>query len=234
VRRRASDGASGIVVVAEHQSAGRGRRGRAWHSPGGAGIYVSVLRTMRLPFEAITRCTLGAAVAACEACRTAGARDVAIEWPNDLVHRGRKLGGILCELRSSGPATSDLVVGTGINVLEPVEPRPGDLGERATSLARACGASMLDREELLVAYLERLGQVLDQIGGPGWSDLRARWAALAPRSSGASVRIATEGGEPSLCGTTAGVDDDGALLVRLRDGRTLRVRSVDTVLFEGE
>ncbi len=234
VRRRRIEGASGLVVVAEHQSAGRGRRGRPWHSPAGTGIYVSVLRSTRTPVDEITRYTLAAAVAACEACRAVGADGVVIEWPNDLVHAGRKLGGILCELRSSGPDTSDLVVGAGINVLDPQRPFPTDVASRATSLERASGASMPDREELLAAYLERLGLAFDEITVGGWPALLDRWSTLAPSARGARVRVGIDGADGSVLGTTTGVADDGTLLVRQDDGRTVRVRSVDSVFFDGE
>ena len=233
VRRRAPGCPSGLVVVAEHQSAGRGRHGRTWHSPAGTGVYVSVLRSTRTPVEEVTRYTLGAAVAACEACRTVGALDAAIEWPNDLVHGGRKLGGILCELRSSGPETSDLVIGAGINVLEPRSPFPADVASRATSLERASGASMVDREELLAAYLERVGRAFDEIAQGGWPGLLDRWSALAPSARGTRVRLGIEGADGSASGTTAGVADDGTMLVRQDDGRTVRDRSYDSVFFDG-
>ena len=235
VRRRAAAGdASGLAVVAGHQSAGRGRRGRSWHSPAGTGVYVSVLQRTRAPVAEVARYTLAAAVAACEACREVGRTAVAIQWPNDLVHAGLKLGGILCELRAGSPGTSDLVVGAGINVLEPPAGFPLEVAARATSLARASGASMLDREELLVGYLERLGRAFAALGADGWPALARRWSELAPSAHGASVRLAVDGAEGHVCGTTAGIDDDGALLVRRVDGLVARVRSVDTLLFEGE
>jgi len=235
VRRQAARGGpSGLVVVAEQQSAGRGRRGRSWHSPAGTGAYVSVLRRTAAPPAEIPRATLAAAVAACEACREVGRCAVTIQWPNDLVHAGRKLGGILCELRTGAPGTSDLVVGAGVNVLDPPAGFPPEIAARATSLARAAGASMLDREGLIVGYLERLGRAFADLDAQGWPALARRWSELAPTAQGATVRLTLEGAQGNVSGTTAGIDDEGALLVRRVDGSLARVRSVDTVLFEGE
>ena len=234
-RRRTIGGApSGLVVVADHQSAGRGRRGRAWDSPAGTGLYVSVAWTTRAPVSRTTRYTLAAAVAACDACREVAGCPVAIEWPNDLVQDGRKIGGILCELRSAGAGSSELIVGTGINVLDPPAGFAPDVARRATSLARAVGASMIDREELLASYLERLGAALAAVEGPGWPALAARWLALAPRAQGARVRVERSEREASVEGRTDGIDDEGAIRVRCADGRTILVRSVDTLRFEGE
>ena len=107
IRELAATGAEeGTVVIAESQSRGRGRLGRSWLSRPGLGLYLSVLFRPRAPIPELTRWTLAAAVAACAACRQVGGCKVEIDWPNDLVHDGRKLGGLLAD--PAGEAAASL------------------------------------------------------------------------------------------------------------------------------
>ena len=222
LRRRAERGApDGTVVVADEQTAGRGRRGRSWHSPPGSGLYLSVLFRGVGEGPLVTRWTLGAGLAACLACRRAGA-SVEIEWPNDLVFAGRKLGGILTELRGR----SELFVGSGINLT--LDPRhlPHELVSRVTSLSEAAGRIMLDREALAAEYLRELARVADELRRGRFEPLAREWLELAPGSRGERVRVLTPA---PVRGITAGIDDSGALLVRLHDGATIPVRMVDAL-----
>lgn len=93
---------------------------------------------------------------------------------------------------------------------------------------------MLDREAFLVAYLERLGQIVERMHAGDWDAVARRWLALAPQATGAPVRLLAQGAGGIVHGTTAGIDDAGALLVRGTDGSLTRVRAVDSVRFEGE
>lgn len=235
VRRRVAGGSEGgLVVVAERQTAGRGRRGRTWHSAESLGLYVSAGFRTRAPIAEVSRFTLAAAVAACEACREECRSTVTIQWPNDLTHDGRKLGGILCELRSAADGSSEVIVGLGINVFHGPDDFPPEIVARATSLSVASGASMLDREDLLVGYLARLGATVEALRRGEWAEVARRWSDLAPEATGAKVRLIAQDRHGSVEGTTAGIDGDGALLVRAADGALTRVCAVDTVLYEGE
>jgi len=219
LRRLADRGApDGSVVVAHAQSAGRGRLGRHWHSPAGLGLYLSVLFRGVDPGQPVTRWTLASAVAACRACRSSCGRSVEIDWPNDLVFEGRKLGGILAELRGR----SELIIGTGINVTQ----REEDLPPHVTSLSIAAGRIMLDRERLASLYLRELAQVADSLRRAAWDEVARSWLALAPGAVGRRVRVLSP---MRFEGTTAGIDDTGALLVRHGDGTTTAVRMADAV-----
>ncbi len=230
-RRLAGEGApEGTLVLANSQSAGRGRHGRRWLSAPGLGLYVSVVLRPRDPIERITRWTLGASVAACEACRAAG-RPVAIEWPNDLVHGSRKLAGILAEVRSAGRAPSDLVIGVGINVHHREADLPPAMAGRATSLHLIGGGGILERERLAVDYLERLAGIASELRTGGWPRIAARWEALAPGSWGCRGRVLagpTEQAGEGFVGVTRGLDPDGALVVQDETGRTRVVRMVES------
>ena len=118
--QRAQDGAaSGTVCVAEHQQAGRGRRGRAWLSPFGGNIYLSLLWRVGARAAGVSGVSLAVGVAVVRALRAQGAGDVGLKWPNDLLWRGRKLGGVLLELSGEAAGPAALVAGIGLNVRMP-------------------------------------------------------------------------------------------------------------------
>ena len=145
-----------------------------------------------------------------------------IEWPNDLVFEGRKLGGILAELRGR----SELILGAGINVAHTERELPPDLPRRTTSLAIAAGRIMHDRERLASLYLSELDRMADALRRGAWDDVARGWLELAPRARGARMRVLSP---LRFEGQAAGIDDDGALLVRRADGTTTAVRMADAV-----
>jgi len=232
VRELAAEGApAGTVVLAEQQTAGRGRLGRTWYSAEGLGLFVSVLLRPEGPVSELTRWTLGAAVAACEACRQIGGAEVSISWPNDLIWEGRKLGGVLAEMRSVAGSASDLVVGTGLNVGHGAADFPDELSSIATSLRLAAGGEAPERELLAAVYLREFGSVAATLGRDGWSGVAQHWERLAPGARGRRVGVVDRSGDgASYEGVTAGLDEVGGLRVRRGDGRVTSVRLVESVL----
>jgi BirA family biotin operon repressor/biotin-[acetyl-CoA-carboxylase] ligase len=229
-RELAAQGApSGTVVLAESQSAGRGRHGRSWHSPAGVGLYVSVLLRPRAAAPELTRWTLGAAVAACESCRGLVPAAVEIRWPNDLLGDGRKLGGVLAECRTGGGPSAALVLGTGLNVAHRAEDFPPELRASATSLALLARGAAPTRERVAASYLAALGQVARELEDGRWEGVRARFEALAPGARGRRVRVAARAASSSYEGYTAGLDALGALQVRRPDGALATVRDGEAV-----
>jgi BirA family biotin operon repressor/biotin-[acetyl-CoA-carboxylase] ligase len=231
-RDLAAEGAGeGTVVLAERQTAGRGRMGRFWDSPRGLGLYVSVLFRPPAPAVELTRWTLGAGVAACEACRQRTGTAVEIEWPNDLVWSGKKLGGVLAEMRTAGEQPTHLVIGAGLNVGQDVADFPDELFSTATSLRLAGGGVAPQREPLVAAYLRELAGIARALGRDAWGAVAQRWEALAPRASGRRVRVTPRNGKESAYeGITMGVDDVGALRVRRPDGDIVSVRLAESVV----
>lgn len=216
-RRLAAAGApEGTVVVADRQTAGRGRHGRPWHSPPGCGLYVSTLFRPVGEAADATRFTLASAVAACQAAREMGA-EVEIKWPNDLLWRGRKVAGTLAELRTTGTRIGDLVVGTGFNVDQEAGDFPPELSGSAASLRMAAGAPV-DRQRLLALYLRQLLGRAEQLRSGGWAEVRAAWAEMAPGATGGRVRVLPGRTAPPFDGITAGIDAAGALRVRDAQG----------------
>ena len=214
-QRLAEHGASqGAAVIALAQTAGRGRHGREWFSPPGAGLYMSVL--FRNPTIA-PMLTLAGGVAVAEGIRRATGLPVIIKWPNDVVVRDahapgrrRKLAGILAEGSTGESGLQHVVLGVGINIR--AADYPPALISRVTSLERELGRPVdtgLVAAEVLAALNEQAG-VLES---GRRQEVLERWRQLAPSAVGACVS-GTVNGE-TIRGITAGIDDDGALLVRV-------------------
>jgi BirA family biotin operon repressor/biotin-[acetyl-CoA-carboxylase] ligase len=220
LRALALEGApTGTVLVADQQTAGRGRHGRVWHSPPAVGLYISILLRPRSTLRELPRWTLAAAVAACLAVRRESGAPVEIKWPNDLLLGGRKLGGVLAEARSAGDRLQDLVVGTGINLAHRAADFPDGLRETSTSL-RLAGYRSPPPERLAAAYLRELGGLARRLDGGGWDAVAESWERLAPGAHGQRVRvIRASRDEPGQTGVTAGIDEHGGLRVRVDRGR---------------
>jgi BirA family biotin operon repressor/biotin-[acetyl-CoA-carboxylase] ligase len=231
LRRLAAEGApEGTVVVADHQTAGRGRMGRRWISEPGLGVCVSVLFRPAARIESIPRFTLGASVAACRACRESSA-PAEIRWPNDVFARGRKVAGILAEVRSTGSTPGELVVGAGFNVNQALEDFPEKLRSAAGSLRIARDGEPVDREALAAAFVIRLGEVARSLAREGWDDVSNAWSGMSPTSTGRAVRVLSAEGKRVLDGTTRGIDPGGALRVEAGDGSIALVRLGESVVF---
>lgn len=222
----ASGAADGTTVVADRQTAGRGRRGRVWDSPPGGGLYLSVLLRGR-PSPVVS---LLAGVAVAEAVQGTAGVAVDLKWPNDVVAAAavpgggapplprRKVAGILTEVAPAGNGRNEAaVVGIGVNVR--TRSFPAALAGRAAALESLAGRRV-DRGALFADLLARLFHWRRQMAEEGDRFVVARWRALAPGSRGAAV--SWEAGGTRRHGVTAGVDDDGALLVAC-GGRTERI-----------
>jgi BirA family transcriptional regulator, biotin operon repressor / biotin---[acetyl-CoA-carboxylase] ligase len=196
---RADGAPSGTVLVAERQTAGRGRMGRNWCAEPDVSLTFSLL--WRLPRGAVASgLSLAAGIAVAEALQSLCVDGVGLKWPNDILRDGRKLGGILVEL-----ASSVAVIGIGLNLRLPVG-LPPDVRANAAALEID-----VDRNELVARLLMSLQGVLDIFGSGGFAPLRDRWSAL-DTYAGAPVRIVSGDAAP-LEGRSTGVDIDGALLL---------------------
>jgi BirA family transcriptional regulator, biotin operon repressor / biotin---[acetyl-CoA-carboxylase] ligase len=215
---------AGLVLVADHQTAGRGRLGRRWSAPPGASLLVSAL--LRPPPGApVHGATWAAGLAARHACATAAGVVADLKWPNDLLVGERKVAGILAEALVVEGVVAAVVVGTGLNVnWPPVEDLPGELADVVVALNHLVGRP-LDRERVLQAYLEAL-----QLYVGLWERAPAELAA-AYRSTlatlGRDVSVTVPSG--SLTGRAVDLDDEGALVVETADGQQHVVRAGDVV-----
>lgn len=207
----------GTVVVAGEQTAGRGRHGNRWSSPPDAGLYLSaLLRTDSPPVL-----TLVAGVAVAEALGRAAGLDAMLEWPNDVVvedaGRRRKVAGILAEASTVGDQVDRVVVGIGINLRDGAW--PPEVASRAGSVEGLTGRRV-DPATLLVEVLAVLAARCGELEAGRVAALLRRWEALAPSSRGAPVEWSE--GPVRRRGVTEGVDEHGALIVRV-EGRRERL-----------
>lgn len=216
--RQAALGApEGLCVVAREQTAGRGRRERAWASPKDAGLYLSVVLRPAFAARDWPLVTLAAALSAREALAESCGLAADIKWPNDLLAGGRKLCGVLGET-AEGPRGRAVVLGVGVNLTR--ASFPAEILETATSVEEQAGRAP-DAEALLAALLRSLGARYDALHEPGGpARVVAEWEARSTYARGRRVRVALAG--ETFEGTTRGLETDGALRVET-DGGALRV-----------
>ena len=212
----------GVVFVADHQTAGRGRLDRRWEAPPGSSLLVSVLLRPSIAPAHAHWVTAAVGLAASDACAAVAGFDALLKWPNDLVVGDRKLGGILAEAVVEAGVVQAVVVGMGLNVNWP-EPLPDDLAATATACNLVVGHEV-DRDALLAAFLDCLGARYAALDWPsGLADLRARSATL-----GRDVRVELPG-DRVVVGRAVDLAEDGALLVETRPGEVRRVSVGDVI-----
>ncbi|MBK8026485.1 MAG: biotin--[acetyl-CoA-carboxylase] ligase [Chloroflexi bacterium] len=209
---------SGMVVLADEQTAGRGRLGRSWHSPTGSALMLSVI--LRPAASAQSRIGMLGALMVCDAVEASGVEQTGIKWPNDVQIDGRKVCGILPEADWQGETLTGVVLGMGINVRVNFAGSP--LEGAAISLSEV--VSDIDRAALLRSLLERLDFWTPQLGSDA---LFAAWERRL-NMIGKTVSIAAQG--ESLHGKAIGVDRDGALRIRGQDGAVRRAVAGDLAL----
>lgn len=224
LRQLALEGAeNGTAVVADSQTAGRGRMGRSFQSPKGKGIYLSVLYRPDLPPERMMSVTALAGLAVCDAVeRLCGVRP-GLKWPNDPVLGNRKLCGVLTEMALEGETgrVRHLVVGIGVNVLHSQEDFQNEVAEIATSLRMELGRPV-SRSALTAALLEELDRVYAALRS---GDLAEYLTAYRRDCVNLGKTVQLIGGEARETVTAVDVDETFGLVVRMEDGTEKTVRS---------
>lgn len=202
---------STVLLAAEAQTAGRGRRGRRWHSAPGADLTFSLAASLRRPARELAALSLVAGVAATRALRAAGVSRVALKWPNDLVVDGAKLGGILVETRAEGMRTR-AVFGIGINCRR----SPGLQSRLRRPIASLDAFIAPERNRMIHGIARALLEVLQRFESHGFDAVRAEWEAMDAHA-GQRLRVRLADGR-TLSGIACGLAEDGALRLRARGG----------------
>ncbi len=210
----------GAVVLAEEQTAGRGRAGRKWHSERAAGIY-ALLRPKLAPVQA-PLLTMMAGLSAHAAVQALTGLEVDLKWPNDLLIQGKKVGGILTEMHAEPGQIRFVIVGIGLNVNQ--EKFLGELANTATSLRVETGKPQ-SRMELLVRLLREFESDYNRFVREGVANVVARFESISSYAKGKRVRVTN--GTESYAGTTAGLGPEGLLQVQRDDGRMMTVIAGD-------
>ncbi|HVM51868.1 MAG TPA: biotin--[acetyl-CoA-carboxylase] ligase [Acidimicrobiales bacterium] len=216
----------GVVVVADHQTAGRGRLGRTWEAPPGSSLLVTVLLRPSIPVADGHLVTIAAALAAADACAAVAGIRPGLKWPNDLVVERdgatRKIAGLLAESLVAGPTLDAVALGMGLNVQWPAD-LPDHLAGIATALNHEAGADV-DRDAVLAAWLDCLADRYDRLTAPGGTDALLAAYRVACVTLGRSVRVDL-GGE-TLEGVALEVTREGHLVVDAGGRRTVTAGDV--------
>jgi BirA family transcriptional regulator, biotin operon repressor / biotin---[acetyl-CoA-carboxylase] ligase len=207
------DEPEGAVVLAEEQTAGRGRAGRSWHSERGAGLYVTVLLRPKLSPVQAPLLTMLAGLSAHTAVLAQTGLAAELKWPNDLLIHGKKLGGILTEMHAEPNAVRFVIVGIGINVNQ--EKFTGELAGTATSLRRETGRAQ-SRLELLVKLLSQFETDYNRFVREGAPYVVQRFELVSSFANGRRVRVDT--GAETYLGVTDGLSPEGLLIVKRDSG----------------
>ena len=240
VLRRAAEGApEGLVIAADQQTAGRGRQGRSWWDAPGNSLLFSVLLRPSIPLARFPLLGIAMACAVADAGSEAAGESLSVKWPNDVLHGGRKLCGVLAEARPGGAAGGPaggrgghvLAIGTGINVNQHAGDFPAELSERATSLREAAGGRSLDRRAILADVLARFDAYRSLAMREGADALRV---ALLPRLPAAGSPIVVQTADRRVEGTVEEILETGALVVRDRAGARVPVVAGEIPFGPGE
>lgn len=217
--------ADGLVVVADEQTAGRGRRGRSWHSPAGRSLAASIVLQPRLAAADAWVLPLAAALAVSAACEPVAV--VRLKWPNDVTdERGRKLGGILIETVIADDRLCGAIIGVGLNTDWVGADVPADIRDRSTSLAEL-SRRPVDRVALLDRLLDALSDEMERVERGEWPLERYR---LRCATVGMAVRVATE--TETITGRAVDLGAQGELVVEW-DGRRSELSSGEVVELRG-
>ena len=202
-----------VLLLADEQTAGRGRRGRRWHSAPGVGLTFSLAVTLRRPLRELAALSLVAGVAVARALHALGVARVALKWPNDIVVDGAKLGGILVETKSNGGGAIKAVIGIGINLR-------GAAGLRARVRREVAAleqfAAVPDPAVAAGAIGDALLEALAAFEARGLDAVRAEWEKLDAHA-GQKLRVRLADGRV-LTGVASGLEADGALRLATRGG----------------
>ncbi len=212
----------GTVIVAEEQTAGRGRAGRKWHSEVGSGIYVTVLLRPRLSPVQAPLLTILAGLSLHAAILAQTGLNTELKWPNDILVNGKKLGGILTEMHAEPTQVRFVIVGIGVNVNQ--EKFPPELSSIATSLRKESG-KLHSRLELLVRLLREFESDYNRFLREGPAYVVDRFSEVSEFASCKRVHVDT--GRETYVGTTAGLTADGLLRVKKEDGQVITVIAGD-------
>ena len=223
----AKEGApEGTVVIADAQTAGRGRLNRVWQSPAGRNLYATIIVRPRIGLAESPRLTLAAGIAVAETILQYCPQGVCLKWPNDVQIRGKKVCGILTEMQGRGGQPEFIVVGIGVNVNIRRREFHEDIREIATSLREESGSN-IDRTDFIVRLLGKFEHWYRFFVAGDFEAIRQRWLQLSDMV-GREIRIAS--GDKTEFGKVLGISDGGALLYRDENGQVREVLAGDVSL----
>jgi BirA family biotin operon repressor/biotin-[acetyl-CoA-carboxylase] ligase len=220
------DTPEGLVLIAESQTQGRGRRGREWVSMPGVGLYLSVILKPKIQLRRLPQLTLLAGLAATLAINEFTLQKANLKWPNDILLNGKKCCGILCETHPTNNGETGVIVGIGINVNHSLPDFPNGLKSTATSL-KIETEKAIDRLSLVCAILGHLDEQYDAFLNDPKQTLMEKWLE---NSDMVGQKITVTHGNSSTNGTALGLDSNGRLLMRSEKGEEVAFDSGEVSL----
>jgi BirA family biotin operon repressor/biotin-[acetyl-CoA-carboxylase] ligase len=205
---------AGTVVVSGFQSAGVGRLRRAWISPPGRSLLLSMVLRPRTDARSVPLLTLLCGAVLAEVIREETGREARVKWPNDVLMRGRKVSGILAQAVLRGKVADCVILGVGLNVNQTEEDLPPELRDIATSLRMECGRRV-SRAAALRRFVSRWNAHFEAFSEGGYPYLREKWIE---NNLTLGREVSIRGADGPICGTAADISERGGLVVRLSDG----------------
>jgi BirA family biotin operon repressor/biotin-[acetyl-CoA-carboxylase] ligase len=218
----------GTVVIADSQTKGKGRMQRLWHSPKNSNIYTSVILRPKIQLSKASQIPIVAGVAVAEVLETYCPDKVRLKWPNDVLIDGKKVCGILAQMKTSADAVDFVVLGIGINVNVSREQFPRDIQEIATSLAIETGRE-ISRLELIISLYENLEKCYKKLLQKGFGPIKEKWLDLAPMV-GQTVAVIFK--DEAIEGKATGIDDDGSLILLTEGMKEIKVSAGDATIIK--
>lgn len=207
---------TGVVCLAEQQTAGRGRRGREWVSPFGHNLYCSILWRFQSGPESLSGLSLAMGVAVIKALNNHGIQGVGLKWPNDIYWQQKKLGGILVEVTGEVNGPCSAVIGLGLN-LHLSSAEASSIEQDWVDISQILGSDhKISRNDLQASLLEQFFQVISHYTERSFAQYRDEWR-LYDCMQGQLVNLFI--GNQVISGTVKGINDDGLLLLQTQDGR---------------
>ncbi len=213
-------------MLADSQERGRGRLGKKWVSPSGVNIYMSIILRPEIEPNDATLITIMAAVGCTIALRRVTGLNVTIKWPNDLMVSGKKIGGILTELKTDPNSINFAIVGVGINVNIDIDALPDDVKKIATSVKDETGTPY-SRTEIIVEILNEIDKWYRILKRMGRKILLSEWQRLTS-TLGREVKVTV--GKEAFAGLAESINDEGMLILRLPSGVLKRISAGDLTI----
>ena len=218
----------GTVVIADSQTKGKGRLQRVWYSPLGSNIYTSIILRPNLAPDRAPQISILAGVAVAEIMDNFCPGMVNLKWPNDVLLKGKKVCGILAQIKTSASHVDFIILGIGINININYNQLPQDIQNTATSLAIETGRK-ISRQELIIDLYENLAKWYKKLIVDGFSAVKEKWLSMAPMI-GKKVQIMS--GNEVVSGKAFGIDEHGSLLLLTAEDRRIKVSAGDATILK--
>jgi BirA family biotin operon repressor/biotin-[acetyl-CoA-carboxylase] ligase len=218
----------GTIVIADRQNQGKGRMQRLWHSPSGSNIYTSIILRPQIQLSKSSQIPILAGVAVAETLNSYCPDKVWLKWPNDVLIDGKKVCGILAQMKISTDEIDFIVMGIGINVNLNHEQFPQDIRDIATSLSIETGREV-SRLELIISLYENLEKWYKHLLQNGFGPIREKWLKMTPMI-GQTVQVIFK--DEKIAGKATGLDEDGSLILLTTENKEIKVSAGDATILK--